>query len=362
MVTLAGYKNPGIDDSSCSSGHGRELKDRRVTRNETNNHERLFEDGPASQPTFDCMAEVDQSDAVKPSRYAVHGVEGDISAGGQGETSDLPEDVTAVCHSARDNFGERQFPSFSVLEVRVDAVQMPEALERLRFWIEDARTITRYVAVTGMHGIAESRQNRQFRDVLNAADLVVPDGMPLVWLGRIQGFPLQNRVCGSELMDEFCCVTGSAYRHFFFGGAPGVAQKLARVLEQKYGIGIAGTYTPPFRALTDAEEIELARLVEETLPDVLWVGLSTPKQEKWMYEHRNKLKVPVMLGVGAAFDMNCGNLRRAPAWMRRSGLEWLFRLVSEPRRLWKRYLITIPQAVWSICIKLPHVPSKREPT
>jgi N-acetylglucosaminyldiphosphoundecaprenol N-acetyl-beta-D-mannosaminyltransferase len=124
------------------------------------------------------------------------------------------------------------------------------------------------------------------------------------------------------------------------------------MLHKKYGIVIAGTYTPPFRALTADEEEELASLVEKTAPDVFWVGLSTPKQERWMYEQRHRLRVPVMLGVGAAFDMNSGNLRRAPRWMRDWGLEWLYRLWADPRRLWRRYLITIPKAAWFVCLEL----------
>jgi N-acetylglucosaminyldiphosphoundecaprenol N-acetyl-beta-D-mannosaminyltransferase len=155
-------------------------------------------------------------------------------------------------------------------------------------------------------------------------------------------------------MDTFCRVSRKAYRHFFYGGGPQVAERLARVLQEKHGIVVAGTYTPPFRPLTEAEGKELAAFVESTSPDVLWVGLSTPKQENWMYEQRCKLKVPVMLGVGAAFDMNSGTLRRAPKWMREHGLEWLFRLASEPRRLWKRYLIAIPKAVWFVCLELVH--------
>jgi N-acetylglucosaminyldiphosphoundecaprenol N-acetyl-beta-D-mannosaminyltransferase len=249
--------------------------------------------------------------------------------------------------------------SFQVLGVRVDAMQMSEAVSRLRSLIDDRRSIARFVAVTGMHGIAESRQNSQFRQVLNAADLVVADGMPLVWLGRLKGYPLRQRVCGAELMDEFCRVTGTTYRHFFYGGAPEVAERLAHVLHEKQGVVIAGTYTPPFRPLTEDEGKELASFVERTSPDVLWVGLSTPKQENWMYEQRYKLRVPLMLGVGAAFDMNSGGLRRAPKWMREHGLEWLFRLASEPQRLWKRYLITIPKAVWCVCLELLHFSGSR---
>jgi N-acetylglucosaminyldiphosphoundecaprenol N-acetyl-beta-D-mannosaminyltransferase len=243
-------------------------------------------------------------------------------------------------------------PRFQVLGVRVDAVQISDVVTRLRSWIEDRESNTRFVAVTGMHGIAESRQNSHFRTILNAADLVVPDGMPLVWLGRSKGYPLRRRVYGPELMETFCSVSGNAYRHFFYGGQPGVAEKLAKVLQERHGICIAGVYTPPFRPLTEAEEKELAALVQESSPDVLWVGLSTPKQEKWMYEHRYRLNVPVMLGVGAAFDMNSGSSRRAPRWMRENGLEWLYRLSSNPRRLWKRYLITIPHALWFVGLEL----------
>jgi N-acetylglucosaminyldiphosphoundecaprenol N-acetyl-beta-D-mannosaminyltransferase len=242
-------------------------------------------------------------------------------------------------------------PNFEVLGVRVHAVQMSDAIAQLRSWIRNRET-GRYVAVTGMHGVAESRQDGYFREILNTADLVVPDGMPLVWLGRWHRYSLRERVTGSELMAAFCRETGPHCRHFFYGGAPGVADDLGRVLHDRYGIVVAGTYVPPFRPLTDEEESEVASRIEEAAPDVLWVGLSTPKQERWMYEHREKLKVPVMIGVGAAFDMNSGKLRRAPGWMQEGGLEWLFRLVAEPQRLWKRYLVTIPKTAWFVCWEL----------
>jgi N-acetylglucosaminyldiphosphoundecaprenol N-acetyl-beta-D-mannosaminyltransferase len=242
-------------------------------------------------------------------------------------------------------------PNFEVLGVRVHAVQMPDAIAQLREWIQNRET-GRYVAVTGMHGVAESRQDRNFRKVLNTADLVVPDGMPLVWLGRWHRYSLRERVTGSELMAAFCRETGPQCRHFFYGGAPGVADDLGRTLHERYGIVVAGTYVPPFRPLTEGEEREVAARIEEAAADVLWVGLSTPKQERWMYEHRGKLKVPVMIGVGAAFDMNSGKLQRAPGWMQERGLEWLFRLVAEPKRLWKRYLVTIPKTAWFVCLEL----------
>jgi N-acetylglucosaminyldiphosphoundecaprenol N-acetyl-beta-D-mannosaminyltransferase len=245
-------------------------------------------------------------------------------------------------------------PEFRVVGVRVDAVQLPEAVAQIERWIENRET-GKYVAITGMHGVAESRQDARFRDILNHAGLVVPDGMPLVWLGRWHGHSLRRRVTGSELMLAFCRKTGRRPRHFFYGGAPGVAEDLARLLHEQFDITVAGTYTPPFRPLTEAEEREVAAQVKRVAPDVLWVGLSTPKQERWMYDHRENLKVPVMLGVGAAFDMNSGRLRRAPAWMRENGLEWFYRLLSEPRRLWRRYLVTIPRSMWSISLELFHI-------
>jgi len=243
-------------------------------------------------------------------------------------------------------------PSFEVLGVRVNAVRMSEAVDRMRRWIDAPFRKTHFVAVTAMHSVAEAHRNDFYQRILNSADLSVPDGMPLVWLARFHGYPLKDRVCGSDLMKAFCRATGEAYRHFFYGGGPGVAEKLANSLHEKYGIVVAGTYTPPFRALTRAEEEEVSSLVELSSPHVLWVGLSSPKQEKWIEEHRHHLRIPVMLAVGAAFDMNSGKTTRAPGWMRKSGLEWLYRLLSEPRRLWKRYLFTIPRAMCFVAIEV----------
>lgn len=248
-------------------------------------------------------------------------------------------------------------PSYRVLDVRVDAVQIPDAIKILESWIQE-RGPARYVAVTGMHGVSVSREDAEFGGILSDASLVVPDGMSLVWLGRWQGFKhMRRRVYGPELMETFCRETGSKYRHFFYGGAPGVADALAQAEQERYGIQIAGTYCPPFRPLTEAEETEVQGLVDESRPDVLWVGLSTPKQERWMYEHRNVLRVPVMLGVGAAFDLNTGRLKQAPLWMRENGLEWLFRLCAEPRRLWQRYMVNGSKFLWAVCLEhvLPRI-------
>jgi N-acetylglucosaminyldiphosphoundecaprenol N-acetyl-beta-D-mannosaminyltransferase len=247
---------------------------------------------------------------------------------------------------------EVRMPEFRVLGVRVNAVQIPQVIDWMEHCIEK-RGPARYVAVTGMHGVMESSQDPDFHTTLKNADLVVPDGMPLVWLGRLRGFAhLERRVYGPELMEAFCRETGPQYHHFFYGGGPGVADQLAQVEQELHGIRVAGTYCPPFRPLTEQEDREVVALINAAAPDVIWVGLSTPKQERWMHEHRDKLSVPVMLGVGAAFDLNTGRLKQAPAWMRESGLEWLFRLLAEPKRLWRRYLLQGSRFVWSVLLEL----------
>ena len=259
--------------------------------------------------------------------------------------------MSAIPNRLADVEPAQPIPAFRVLDVRVNAVQIPDVVQILENWIRE-RTRTRYVAVTGMHGVSISREDTEFRHILNQADLVVADGMPLVWIGRLHGHEeMKRRACGPELFETFCRETGSKYRHFFYGGAPGVADLVAKSLRERHGIQIAGTYCPPFRPLTEAEEAEVQTLVAAAAPDVLWVGLSTPKQEKWMYAHRNKIQVPVMLGVGAAFDMSSGRLKRAPEWLGKSGLEWSYRLMLEPKRLWRRYLINGSKFVWAVCVE-----------
>jgi N-acetylglucosaminyldiphosphoundecaprenol N-acetyl-beta-D-mannosaminyltransferase len=244
--------------------------------------------------------------------------------------------------------------SFKVLGVRVQVLQIEETIGIMEGWIAE-RARSHYITLTGMHGVSECLEDPKLRDIHNAADLVVPDGKSLVLVGRLYGHDLKRRVYGPELMETFCTETGARYRHFFYGGAAGVAEQLAKVEQERHGIQIAGTYSPPFRPLNATEEKELKALIEQTKPDVLWVGLSTPKQERWMYDHRLTLDVPVMAGVGAAFDLNTGRLVQAPHWMRENGLEWLFRLLAEPKRLWKRYLVQGPRFVWNVFLELTGV-------
>jgi N-acetylglucosaminyldiphosphoundecaprenol N-acetyl-beta-D-mannosaminyltransferase len=242
---------------------------------------------------------------------------------------------------------------FKVLGVRVNAVQIPDVIAKIEEWIR-LRDGCRYIAVTGMHGVTEAQHDGEFKSILNAAALVVPDGYPLVWLGRRKGFPkLKRRVYGPELMASFCEQTvGKGYRHFFYGGARGVAEELSRRFADIYpGLLVVGTYSPPFRALTPNEDSKVVSTIHHSRPDIVWVGLSTPKQERWMFEHCSRLSVPVLVGVGAAFDFHTKRTAQAPVWMRENGLEWLFRLIREPRRLWRRYLIYGPEFVLLVMLE-----------
>jgi N-acetylglucosaminyldiphosphoundecaprenol N-acetyl-beta-D-mannosaminyltransferase len=237
-----------------------------------------------------------------------------------------------------------------VLGVRVDAVQIADVVDRMKEWIRERRGC-HSIAATGMNGIVESQHDPEFKQILNATDLIVPDGTPLVWLGRRRGHALPRRVYGPELLLAFCEKTaGCGYRHFFYGAErdSGVPELLAETLKKRFpGTIVAGTYARPLQCPNPDKEDEIVSHVARTAPDVLWVGLGELRQVRWMHEHRNKLNVPVVVGVGAAFDMISGRRRQAPRWMREHGLEWLFRLLQEPRRLWRRYLLYgIQFVVW----------------
>jgi exopolysaccharide biosynthesis WecB/TagA/CpsF family protein len=262
--------------------------------------------------------------------------------------------ATAAMKAISQPFRQETVPGlakrFDVLGVPVNATQIPEVIEAMKQWIGE-HNHCHAIAVTGMHGVMEAQHDRAFKDVLNAADVVVPDGMPLVWLGRLRGHRLRRRVYGPELMMSFCEQTARAgYRHFFYGGAPGVPEKLAGMIQARLpGLQVAGTYSPPYRALTPEEDAQAVAMINATAPDIIWVGLGTPKQEIWMHEHRKSLNASVLVGVGAAFDIHAGTKAQAPVWMQEHGLEWLFRLAQEPARLWRRYLIYGSEFLVRVC-------------
>jgi N-acetylglucosaminyldiphosphoundecaprenol N-acetyl-beta-D-mannosaminyltransferase len=251
--------------------------------------------------------------------------------------------------SSKSEYREAFRETFDVFGVNIDAVQIGTAVARIERWIREARdshirkeVASRLVTFTNVHAVMEARRDRVFQQLLNDADMVCPDGMPLVWGAQRFGLDLRQRVCGPDLMLEFCKRTHEkGYSHYFFGGANGIAERLAEKLTKQFpGLRIAGIYSPPFRKLTAEEDRDVVERINSSHADVLWVGLGCPKQELWMQKHRNSINVPVMLGVGQAFDVHAGTLKRAPQWMCDRGLEWAFRLWTEPHRLWMRYLKT----------------------
>jgi N-acetylglucosaminyldiphosphoundecaprenol N-acetyl-beta-D-mannosaminyltransferase len=185
---------------------------------------------------------------------------------------------------------------------------------------------------------------RRSADVLrsvNCADLVTPDGMPVVWLGRLLGHRNVRRVYGPDLMRKVCEISAlKGFRNYFYGSTQDTLNRLKARLSEAYpGLVVSGLHAPPFRKASEEEDRSMMEEINNSNPDIVWVGLGSPKQDLWMHEHRERLNAPVMIGVGAAFDFLAGTKPQAPAWMRKSGLEWLFRLIHEPKRLWRRYLV-----------------------
>ncbi len=244
-----------------------------------------------------------------------------------------------------------QIEKFNVLGVAVSAMNLEIATQSV---LDACSTRTKgYVCVTGVHGVTEAQSDESFRTILNGAFLNTCDGMPLVWEGRRAVGPWVQRVYGPDLMLKIMEATRDGkYTHFFYGGAPGVADALKAAMESRFpGVNVVGTYCPPFRPLNADEESELLALISEKKPDLFWVGLSTPKQERFMSAFLPKLETTVMFGVGAAFDFHTGRMSEAPRWMMRCGLQWLHRLCSDPKRLWKRYGIIVPTYLFRIFLQ-----------
>jgi N-acetylglucosaminyldiphosphoundecaprenol N-acetyl-beta-D-mannosaminyltransferase len=229
-----------------------------------------------------------------------------------------------------------------VLGVNVSAIAMDDAIATLERWISEG--CREYVCVTGVHGVMECRRDPLLRKIHNEAGMVTPDGVPLVYFLRLIGKQRTQRVYGPDLMRQMTAVSGQhGYRQFYYGGGVGVAEKLKETLVGSVpGLQVVGTFCPPFRKMTPEEDRAVVDAINAARPHIVWVGLSTPKQERWMAEHLGRIDAPVMVGVGAAFDFLAGMKRQAPEWMQRHALEWLFRLCSEPRRLWRRYAYIVP--------------------
>jgi N-acetylglucosaminyldiphosphoundecaprenol N-acetyl-beta-D-mannosaminyltransferase len=234
----------------------------------------------------------------------------------------------------------------NILGVMVSAIDMKDALTTFTTWIENRSS--HYVCITGVHGVMESWRDPSLREIHNKAGLVTPDGMPLVWMARALGFSNVGRVYGPDLMRAATELSArSGYRNFYFGGAKDTPERLRDELVRTYpGLQVVGTLSPPFGTVTADEDEAMVAAINATRPDIVWVGLGTPKQERWMAAHVHRLDAPVIVGVGAAFDFLAGEKKQAPLWMQRSGFEWMFRLMTEPRRLAGRYLRNNPVFVY----------------
>jgi N-acetylglucosaminyldiphosphoundecaprenol N-acetyl-beta-D-mannosaminyltransferase len=230
--------------------------------------------------------------------------------------------------------------SIKILGSKVHLVQIPEVIEIISHWIEKEREKCHFVVVTGMHGVMEAHKNKKFQEILNSADLFVPDGISLIWTARLYGFRLKKRVSGADLMWEFFKISNEkGYKNFFYGDTEETLNLLIKKLLTNFpNLKIVGFYSPPFRTLAQKEDEEIIEKINQAKPDILWVALGLPKQEKWIFEHKEKLKVPVAIGVGAAFKFLSGKIKRPPEWIGNLGFEWLWRFFQEPKRTWRRIL------------------------
>jgi N-acetylglucosaminyldiphosphoundecaprenol N-acetyl-beta-D-mannosaminyltransferase len=259
---------------------------------------------------------------------------------------------------------DRTLPTASILGVRVSAVNMDMAIQLIHGWILGGEH--RYICCTTVDGVMEARAHEDVRRAFNSAALATPDGMPMVWISRLRGRQNVNRVYGPDLMLALCERSVKAgFRHFFYGSTPRTTQRLVERLGARFrGLQVAGWISPPFRELTNQEDGAYIDQINSTQPHILWVGLGTPKQDLWMASHVDRIRAPLMIGVGAAFDFLAGTKRQAPRILQGSGLEMVFRTLTEPRRLGPRFLRHHPLFLFLALLELaglkrfPNEPSK----
>lgn len=245
-----------------------------------------------------------------------------------------------------------QIPYLFILGVRVHLVEMGQVLNVIENWVL-RRDGCHFIVATQMHGLMEAQRDPNFKEILNSADLFVPDGFSLVWAARRLGFKLTTRVPGPDLFLEGCRLASErGYRVFFYGDTVETLKNLTHELKGHFpALNIVGTYSPPFRPLTQEERSQGIKLINDSGADIVWVGLGLPKQERWMFEHRDKLDAPVLVGVGAAFKFSSGQATRAPAWISDHGFEWLWRFIHQPRRVWHRVIIDGPHFVFRVVLE-----------
>lgn len=240
----------------------------------------------------------------------------------------------------------------NVLGVGIHALTMTTTLEQIAQWIDTNQR--QYISMCTVHTVMECQSQAAVRQAVNGAGLATPDGMPLVWLARRLSKQAVTRVYGPDLMLALCEYSVErGYAHYFYGGESGVAAQLGTTLQARFpGLTVAGSYAPPFHPAVVEESPAVIDRINAANPDIIWVGLGTPKQDLWMALHRARLSASVLIAVGAAFNIHTGHLKQAPRWMQRNGLEWFFRLTQEPGRLWYRYMVYNPLFVTLVLAQL----------
>lgn len=264
--------------------------------------------------------------------------------------------VDATSPRAAEPARDAAHPRVDVLGVGISVTSLEHTLATIAGWIE--RGERRYVCVTPVAGVMACQDDPELLDVFNGSGLTVPDGMPMVWAGRYAGAREISRVYGPDLMEAVCALASkNGWRSFLYGGGTGTAELLAHRLSERFpGLEIAGTHTPPFGTPTAEEDADIVERINASGAELVWVGLPTPAQDRWMAEHLVRLTAPkVLIGVGAAFDVHSGRKRPPPRWMGPLGLYWLYRLAQEPRRLWRRYLVQNPRFVAKIVRRPPEL-------
>lgn len=245
---------------------------------------------------------------------------------------------------------KKLIPTCNIMGVNIAAINMPWLIDFTKKYIRDLSG--NYLCVSNVHTTVMSYDNAEYCAVQNGGIMAIPDGGPLSSVGRKRGFSQMERTTGPDYMKEILKISAKeGYRHFFYGSTEKTLDKLSRTIERRYpDVQVAGMYSPPFRALTKEEDASIIQMINESNADFVWIGLGAPKQERWMAEHQNVVK-GFMVGVGAAFDYEAGNIDRAPDWMQKLNLEWLYRLMQEPKRLFKRYFYTNTKFIWNAVIR-----------
>ena len=249
-----------------------------------------------------------------------------------------------------------QHSTVKILGSHIHRIPIPSVIREMERWIDASTSDSKLhqIIVSGFHGIWEAYRNQNLKTIFNSADIWIPDGIAPVLISRLKGLRNMERTPGAELMQAFFRLADKkGYSSFFYGDTQKTLTGLRKKLLADYpGHKIAGTFSPPFRLLTKKENEDIIQMINDSCPDVLWVALGLPKQERWIYERRNRLHVPVAIGVGAAFAFVSGNVKRVPEWIGKNGLEWLWRFIQEPKKLWRRDLLDGPRFLWHVFLEL----------